>query len=172
MHFRIIPILLISFLAACAQPSKFENMVVYSSSALVVPDNAKNSIAVKYVTGGDKTNPLWTSQVDAQTFKSALINSLANLGLLSRGGDEDITVSAHVHDLIQPLVGLSFSVTSIVSYTVETSSKRKVFNVTAIGTATMGDAFVGITRLRIANEKSIQNNIESFTVSLVDFLSQ
>ena len=172
MRSRIITIFLISFLAACAQPSNYQNMVVYSSPSLVVPDEAKNSIAVKGVTGGDETNPLGVSKVDAQAFKTALVQSLDNLRLLSREGNEFITVSAHVHDLIQPMFGLNFSVTSIVSYTVETSNRRKVFNVTAVGDATMGDAFYGVTRLRIANEKSIQNNIENFTVRLVDFLPQ
>jgi hypothetical protein len=43
---------------------------------------------------------------------------------------------------------------------------EKVFPIVATGTATTSDAFVAIARLKMANEKSIQENIKAFIQQL------
>jgi hypothetical protein len=60
------------------------------------------------------------------------------------------------------MFGLTFDVTSTVRYTVEGQGKRKIFPITAVGTATTSEAFAAVERLRIANEKSIKENIKKF----------
>ncbi len=64
------------------------------------------------------------------------------------------------------MFGLTFDVVSTVNYKVYGEGVNKVFPVVATGTATTSDAFVAITRLKIANEKSIQENIKAFIKQL------
>ena len=51
-------------------------------------------------------------------------------------------------------------------YKVAGDGVEKVFPIVATGTATTSDAFVAIARLKIANEKSIQENIKAFIQQL------
>ncbi|MCB5184219.1 hypothetical protein LG201_03270 [Methylobacillus gramineus] len=52
------------------------------------------------------------------------------------------------------------------NYRVYKDGFEKVLPIKATGTATFSDAAVAIARLRIANEKSIQNNIAEFIKQL------
>lgn len=74
-----------------------------------------------------------------------------------------MSVTASMIDLNQPMMGLDMSVTSRVRYTVK-QGERIVFDdtIAATGTATMSEAFMGVERLRLANEKSVQENIKQF----------
>ena len=56
--------------------------------------------------------------------------------------------------------------TSVVTYKLEGAGITKTYPITATGTATVSDAFLGLERLRIANERSIQENIKSFISAL------
>ncbi len=117
---------------------------------------------VRNISGGQETNPLWTSQVDNTGFREALTHSLSRLGFSPENASSKFAVDAELQALSQPLFGLDFSVTSTVRYAVEGNGQRKVYPVTATGTATMSDAFIGVERLRKANEKSIKENIKEF----------
>ncbi|MEY8264633.1 MAG: hypothetical protein RPR98_10535, partial [Bermanella sp.] len=69
----------------------------------------------------------------------------------------------------QPVFGLSFTVITKVKYTILDNRNGKVVLdkvVVADYTATMGDSFWGIKRLRLANEGSAKNNIEKLIRSL------
>ena len=74
-----------------------------------------------------------------------------------------LTVTASLIELKQPFAGLDLSATSQVRYSVE-GGGRTLFDETvgATGTASMGDALIATERLKIANEKSIQENIKEF----------
>lgn len=151
-------------LAACASPSRPEAMVLGATPGLVASsgDLGYRSVTSVVVSGGSETNPLWTAQVSNEDLKAALEGSLAAAGYMGSDG-RPMVVTANMIALSQPMVGLDMSVTSRIQYSV-TSDGRVVFNdtVAATGTATMGDAFVGTERLRLANEKSIQENIKQF----------
>ena len=109
------------------------------------------------VTGGKETNPMWTSQVDAQSFKGALDKSVAMAGYKAvDAGVAKYRIDAHLNDLGQPMFGFTFDVVSTVLYTVTFDGKPNQFPITATGTATVSDAFAGVERLRIANERSMQ----------------
>lgn len=72
------------------------------------------------------------------------------------------SIDANLQDLKQPVFGLTFDVVSTVLYTVTADGKQSQFPVVATGTATTSDAFIGIERLRLANERSIRENIKTF----------
>ncbi|MBA4808429.1 hypothetical protein [Brevundimonas sp.] len=150
--------------AACASPSNPAMMTLPATPGLTASagDIGYHSVTTVTVSGGQGTNPMWTSQVSNADFKTALEASLASAGYMGAEG-EPMEVSASLIDLKQPFAGLDMSVTSQIRYTV-TRAEQTVFDemVAATGTATMSQAFVGVERLRMANEASIRENIKEF----------
>jgi len=151
-----------ALLGGCATAAKPQAMVVQPQVSAVVNPKLAGAIKVGAVTGGKSTNPLWTSQVDDAGFGSALERSLAIAGYLApSGGTPVYTLSAELGKLQQPLFGLSFDVTSTLTYHLEGNGTKTDYPVTAIGTAKVADAWVGVERLRIANERAISENIKA-----------
>ncbi len=67
--------------------------------------------------------------------------------------------------IIVPLFGFDMTVTTRIRYTlVDTHTNQVLLEevIAAPHTATTGDAFVGTTRLRLANEGSAKKNIQNF----------
>lgn len=151
-------------LAACASPSRPEFMTVPTTAGLTAApgDVGYHAVTTVNVSGGHDTNPLWTAQVSDADFKTALEASLTAAGYMGSEG-RPLVVTATMVDLKQPLAGFDMSVTSQVQYRV-TRGDQVIFTetVSATGTATMGEAFAAVERLRLANEKSIQENIKEF----------
>ena len=157
-------------LAACASPARVGAMV--GAPTVAVPANSplKESILVNNVSGGQSTNPLWTSEVGNPEFQQALRQSLSAQNLLAGNGAR-FWLDATLVELKQPLVGFSLTVTSTVRYSVtDTAMNRVAFDqtISAEYTATVNDAFVAVERLRLANEGAIKNNISKFLDQLLE----
>lgn len=163
----------ILLLAGCATPASQQSMSVSMQDVPTSSNEAlKGQVAVRNVTGGKETNPLWTSQVDSQGFKGALDKSIAISGYKAiDSGKAKYIVDANLQDLNQPIFGFTFDVVSTVLYTVTGNGKQTQIPVTATGTASTSDAFIGIERLRIANERSIKENIKEFLQKLSSQIS-
>lgn len=155
-------------LAACAQPARVSQMTVTNvAGASVAADPALLGVlAVDQVSGGQETNPLWTSEVGNTEFRAALENSLqANALLAGDAAAAPYRVSAELLEIDQPVFGFDFTVTSIVAYRVVEAATGATFferRVTYPFTASAGDAFYAPKRLQIANEGSIAGNIRIF----------
>jgi hypothetical protein len=137
---------------------------------LVQPRNPamKGAVAVGAVGGGKETNPAWTSQVSNAEFQAALTASLKLAGLLAEGPARYSLKSALVK-LDQPFIGLDMTVTATVQYAVtDTTTDAVVWSESVVTphTATMGDAFVGATRLKLANEGAVRKNIAQLVEKL------
>jgi hypothetical protein len=158
-------------LAGCATPATSQAMTVKPGVATApVNPKLKSSIAIADVKGGKDTNPLWTSQVDAAGFRKALTDSLAIAGYLApEGTPAKYKISADLKSLDQPLVGFTLNVKSNVHYEVIGAGAPRPIDVQATGTASTSDAFVGFERLRLANERSIMENIKEFISRLSSF---
>lgn len=131
------------------------------ASANTFSPQLRHHVQVLEVNGGSKTNPMMMSQVDSPDFAGALKQSLANAGLL---GDPSAPYSlrANLLRLEQPAFGLAFTVTSEVEYTLLQSGTEHIVwreIVRTPFTAGVGDAFMGLKRLRLANEGSARTNI-------------
>ena len=121
------------------------------------------------VIGGEATNPLWASKVDAQSFKGALDKSLSVAGYKAvDASNAKYKVDADLQKLDQPFGGFTMDVVSTVLYTVSGGGVQKQFPVTATGSATTSDAFIGGERLRMASERSIKENIKLFLQKLAE----
>lgn len=158
----------LSALAACATPSQSVQMTSPVTVNIAVSDGdvGYRSVTAVNVTGGRDTNPLWTSQVSNEAFKTALEETLGAAGNMGAEGRQ-MTVSAALAKLEQPLFGLDMSVTSHVRYIVSQQGWT-VFDetVTATGSAGLGDNLLGVERLRTANEASVKENIRQFLVRM------
>jgi hypothetical protein len=98
-----------------------------ATRAAIESSALKANVAIKDVTGGTETNPMWTSKVSSQDFEQALETSLREAGLLSAGRPMGkFQLQAHMQKLDQPLMGASMTVTSTVQYTLidRTSGKE------------------------------------------------
>jgi hypothetical protein len=74
-------------------------------------------------------------------------------------------LSANLMETEQPMFGLDMEVTSTVRYVlVEKDTKKVIFDelIKTPYTATFGDAFSGVERLKVANEGSAKSNITEF----------
>lgn len=150
-------------LVGCATPASQQAMTVNASDISVnTSEKLKEQVLIRSVTGGKDTNPLWTSQVDSQSFKAALEQSLAAIGYKTNSASAKYKIDANLQDLNQPGFGLTFNVQSTVAYTVATDARTNNVPITATGTATPSDAIIATERLKIANERSIKENIKAF----------
>jgi hypothetical protein len=159
---------LLSGLAACATPSQPEQMVPLQSNLTMINpgEPAYQQLRVGTVDGGSATNPLWTSEVSNADFKTALSTALKNVHYASDDpAKANVEISANLVKFQRPMFGLDMTVTSTVRYSAKsTADGSLVFDdtVAASGTATMGEALMGVERLKKANEASIRANIQEF----------
>lgn len=164
-------ILIVLGAAGCASPAEMRSMVV-DQSALVraVPNSPfRNALLIERVSGGEPTNPLWTSEISNTAFRGALRTSLENSGLMATKKPRFL-LFATLSAVDQPLIGLDLTVHTDVIYRVLETKTKKIWldqNVSAAYTATFGDAPIAIVRLRLANEGSVRENIKEFIKRLM-----
>lgn len=154
------------YITGCASGAKMENMT-YQGEQKSYSEDIKNNVGLSDVSGGEKTNPVWTSEISDEAFSGALKNSLQAQGLLSDDGIYNLKVK--LIKVEQPIFGLDFEVKTHVQYILTNSKDNSVvFNETIVAphTATVGDAFAAVKRLRLANEGSGMKNIEQFLAKL------
>ena len=143
----------------CAAGARLENMA-YSGIQKEYDGRLENEISISSTTGGQETNPLWTSQISSAAFHAALQMSLSNQGLFSETGEYQL--SAQLTGIDQPFFGANFTVTTSIRYIIEDRRDNSILMDEVIVTpftATFGDNFLGSERLRLANEGSARENI-------------
>ncbi len=168
-------VLVVAFaLSACAQKARMNAMIFDVTDATVINEASPlyQKVNVENVQGGEKTNPIWTSQVDNPEFAAALENTLRVHALLvEQGGSGRYKLTATLVSMDQPFIGASFTVTATVQYVlVDATSGALVFDETIAKpyTAKFSDAFLGAERLRLANEGAIRENIGEFVRHLIN----
>lgn len=154
---------LIALCAGCASPAQISAMSVGADQAKAATGHSglQHTVQLTEVNGGDKTNPLWTSEIEGPDFGAALRLSLANANLLGDGASP-YWLRANLLRVDQPLFGLDFEVTSEIEYTLTEARTRKVLwreIIRAPFTAGVGDSMMAVKRLRLANEGSARTNI-------------
>ena len=156
-------------LCGCASAAKMQNMAYTGPTAQqkVYASGLQREVKMGFVGGGSETSALWTSQIGTEEFSGAVRQSLSEQGLFSETGRYELTVMLLRID--QPLVGLDMTVSTTVQYILKDSANDEVVldrTVITPHTATMGDALIGATRLRLANEGSARSNIEGLLEEL------
>ena len=125
----------------------------------------RNALAIRSVTGGQVMNILTVPGVANEPFKAALESSLSAAGYLARGNAK-YQIDAEIRNLEQPLIGLDMDVTANVTYKVVGGGTSQDYPISAKGSATFSDSPIGADRVRIANERAMQENIKMFFQAL------
>ena len=157
-------VLATAILTGCATPA---NVGAMSATATPQQRSAstplRDNVAVRNVSGGKDTNPLWTSQVGNSDFEQALEASLRDAGLLAPGKQAGkYTLTAQMEKIDQPFAGASMTVTATVNYVLTDRASGKTVLERRISlpyTAAWNAAFAGYERLRLANEGAMKTNI-------------
>jgi hypothetical protein len=172
---QLITIILLGFaLSACAAGARTGAMVADVSTETIIGEENPlyKGVELDAVEGGKNTNPLWTSEVGNEEFGEALRQSLALHAMLAEAGSESkYVLMADLLKVKQPVFGFNFTVKSDVHYRlIERESGKVIFDrpIHAEYTAGVGDALLGVKRLQIANEGSIQKNISTFIQMIID----
>jgi hypothetical protein len=159
----IVLALIAAGLAACATP---QAMTVETGTVANPNPKYRNAIAVRSVTGGQMMNALTIMGVANEPFKAALEGSLAANGYLARAGNPKFQIDAEILNLDQPLIGLDLDVTAYVSYKVSGPGVAATYPIKATARAGFSDSPLAADRMRIANERAMQENIRQFLQSL------
>jgi len=157
---RILIVTAVVGLAACASAPNREAMTVGTPATKGHP----YSVSVQ-TQGGKDTSAMTGSNVSNEDLKAAIESSIIQSKLFKsvvqgKNGDYELTVT--VTQITRPLIGVSFTVNmeagwALTKVSDRTVAMRKVIN--SSHTATMGDAVVGATRMRMAIEGATRNNI-------------
>ena len=148
-------------LSGCSTPATSKSMVVSTFSLQKV---FPYSVSVN-VLGGKETSAMDKSQISNEAFMQAIADSLYKSGLFSKiihGKNADYLPNVMIFNLAQPSLGFSFTVKMEAVWSLAHADSKKVLmreSVRSSFTATTGDAFAGVTRLRIATEGAAQENI-------------
>ena len=168
---RLILLAAAAALSACASASKPGAMVAPVVEANIIADDSplREAFVVGAVNGGKETNPLWTSEVSNTDFAEALRQSLAAHAMLS-AVEGKYRLDAEMLKLKQPFAGFNMIVTSTVRYTVTDVAGGAIVldeTVETPYTAEVGDSFLAVKRLQLANEGSIKSNISKLIELLI-----
>jgi len=155
--------LLAPALAACATP---QAMTVDNGPTVPSIPKYRNAVAVRSVTGGRVMNAFTVMGVQNEPFQAALESSLAANGYLAPAGTAKFYVDAEIQNLDQPIMGLDLDVTADVNYKISGAGAPSTYPVKTTARATFSDSPIAVDRLRIANERVMQQNIRLFLQAL------
>ncbi len=143
----------------CAQPALQREMIPKGVAPVSAANPFYRSVADVTGSGGEKTNPLWSSEISNGSFQSALAASLQEAGLFSERGA--YTLQSSIQSVGQPLFGANVTVSMRVAFRMVDTSGRVRFEktLTSTHTAKFSDAVLGLERLRKANEGAARENV-------------
>lgn len=161
---RCRPLALVVFaliLGGCASPADRSAMTPQN---LAISKHYPYSLHVQ-TSGGAETGAMDSSNVADADLKAAIEDAVSQSKLFKaivQGSGGDYELSVRVTSLAKPIFGATFTVDmetawSLTRVSDHTAVLRK--SVKSSGTATMSDAFAGVTRLRLAVEAATRNNI-------------
>lgn len=160
---RLISLLFFAFLAVgCASPTKPVAMIPVD----YVPQKIQPYSVNVNVAGGQETSAMGKSNVSDADLKTAIEETILKTKAfkqLIKVGAADYELSASVMTVNQPSMGFSFTVKTDLAWKLSKvgssdAAWRKV--ISSEHTTSAGEAFAGVTRLRMATEGAIKNNIE------------
>lgn len=148
-------------LTGCAAPATTSSMVMESVAVM-----QKHPFTVSVRTqGGYETGAMDVSSISNEDFAKAIEASILSSGLFTQIvplNASDYTLNVAIVYLSKPLFGTDFTVDMEAAWSLVDTTKKTVVmreSIKSSYTATMGDAFVGATRFRLAVEGAARENI-------------
>lgn len=149
-------------LSGCASPADRAAMV---PTGIRITQKHDSAVAVR-TGGGSATGAMDSSNISDTDLKAAIEDAISQTGAFKRivqGNGADYELTVNIVHLDKPAFGTSFTVTLEAGWTLIKLSDRSIAlrkTIASSHTATMGDAFAGVTRLRLAVEGAVRKNIE------------
>ena len=128
----------------------------------------RDAITVASVGVSMDTGTPWTSAAGPAQVQEALVQTLVAARLASAGNGR-FRLDAVLLTLQRPYAGFAMTVTATIGYRlteVATGAVVYTTTVTTPGTATLDDAYMSDTRLRIADERAIRANFRTLVEAL------
>lgn len=128
----------------------------------------RNAVALAPVGVGRDTGTPWAARFGAVQVQQALMETLlaARLGTAQSGR---FRLDATLLNLERPYASFAMTVTATIAYRLTDSQTGAVLynqTITTIGTASLADAITNENRLRIADERAVQNNLRRLVEDL------
>lgn len=159
-------------LAACTSPPATpQGMVAVDPPAGKPNWVVKNAVAIGDVIGSRAPDASSQPAVGADAFRQALERSLEEAGYLASGRKPRYQLNATLQELDQPKFSIAddTAVTATVLYRLIGQGTNAQYTVTARGTATFDESAMFGTRLRLADERAVEANIETLLKKLQAF---
>ncbi len=156
-------------LTGCASTATREAMSVGTPATKSYP----YSVSVQ-TRGGTETSQMTGSTVSNEELKAALESSIIQSKLFKsvvQGGNGDYELTVIVTQLTKPVFGASFTVEMETGWALTKGSDKAVImrkGIKSSHTATMDDAVVGATRMRMAVEGAARKNIAQGLQAIAD----
>lgn len=151
--------LALAFLSGCASPS---NATPLTAAEFSPAYKHAESVSIA-ATGGSETSSAGASQISNAAIVESVAQTIRQSGLFAQVAAQGAPYRLEVHlvRLEQPMFGATFTVHLEMNWRLLDAMGNPLWQkaVQSAGTATMGDAFVGVTRLRLANENALRLNI-------------
>lgn len=160
--FMLSVILLFINCATGLRSALHENMTVADFQATTP---IGNSVFIPFVTGADKDILLTNIEI-TQALRKSVIGSKF-FKTLNDKAKEDWDLNAEILRLDKPSFGADFTVSAEIKYTLLNKGVVvKDFTITESGTATVSEELVGFKRMKVADERCIQNNLKKLLLEL------
>lgn len=148
-------------LVGCSSPAERTAM---TPQGIVISKHHPYSVQVQ-TSGGAETGAMDSSNISDADLKAAIEEAITQSKLFSsvvQGPNGNYDLSVRVTSLSKPIFGATFTVNMEAAWSMTKTSDRSVVlrkSIKSTGSATMGEAFVAVTRLRMAVENAAKDNI-------------
>lgn len=168
MRVIILSIITSLVITGCVSSSEMGSIVPKNISTVKPDSSLFQSMSVE--TYGQEYSNFYNQQISNTNISTALERALGEAGYLSADNTKYTIWPSLVH-LKQPAIGLNMEVTAQVNYIIKDEAGNIVLDETINSsyTAEMSEAFIGVTRVRLANEGAVRNNISAFMDRLADW---
>jgi ABC-type uncharacterized transport system auxiliary subunit len=159
---------LLALLGGCASPADRAAMEAGPVVRAQVPKGDSVQITVS---GGQETGALDPSSIADADLKAAVEASILKAGLFGSVSriPADYTLYVRIIELQRPLMGGNFTVKLELAWQLIRISDQKIMFRTSIRSShrtTMSESFAAVTRLKMAVEGAVKENIETFLKEL------
>jgi hypothetical protein len=157
---RAAPLLAALFLiGGCASPLTQEAMV---PTGMVINKKHHETVRVDVSGGSETSERLPISNASLEAALNQAINESKLFSQVVKGNGGDYLLTANLFSVNQPMFGMAMTVKMEAGWTLKRASDDKIVWQEAIRsehTSTPGEAFAGVTRVRLATEGAVKNNI-------------
>lgn len=155
-------------LSGCASPASKDALIAHD-----IPEIQHHQKTVAISTqGGHETSAMDSSNVSNSDFARAIEESVIENDLFTQvihDNGSDYLLNVTIVNMSKPLFGASFTVTMEAAWSLSDSKTKKFVmreSIKSSHTTTMGEAFAGVTRLRIALEGAVRENIQQGIIAI------